>query len=425
MGAAGSFPAESTTGKKTVSITINETWSAPDDDGIVARTLDVGAISTLRGRRRRAGTILRLTAVPLWPVSWRDLLKEWLKQGGARRKWTALLTAAGSHRVHEALPLLDALLKAGMIEVEEVRENQRWQPLWVAFHDLEAIRELVGLANRTSLQQKRDGQSGYFPDNSILEPLRKSLESLSVDRAVRRHDLLVALDGWITEERSGTRRDFALCARGDTKGITAAEWEWLDGLLGLEEIGVSRHTPALWLRAPLVLVTETGTLDIREIPDCIGLTPATIARIVRTEGKVEQWRILENRTVFERVARQRGETDGIIWVPGFAPTWWKNAVSLILAHCPAPALIACDPDPAGIDICLDAGELWHMSELVWEPWKMDTATLGSLPRKKALSDDDRSRLQRLLERPLPAMLRELSRLMLETGKKGEQEGIAF
>jgi hypothetical protein len=349
----------------------------------------------------------------------------WLRQGGARRKWSALLTATGSHRLHDALPLLDALLKAGMIEVEELRENQRWHPLWVEFRDPEAIRELVGLTNRTSLRQERDGHAGFVPQNLILEPLQKSLEALPVDRAVRRHDILVALDNWITEERSGTRRDFALSARGDTKGITTAEWEWIDGLLGLEGIGVSRHTPALWLRAPLVLVTKTGRLDISEVPDCIGLTPATIDTVIRIEGKVERWRILENRTVFERVARHKEETDGVFWIPGFAPTWWKRAVARIIHLCPAPALIACDPDPTGIDICLDAGELWHASGLVWEPWKMDTTTLGALPRKKALSDDDRSRLQRLLTRPLPDMLRELALLMLETGEKGEQEGISF
>ena len=56
---------------------------------------------------------------------------------------------------------------------------------------------------------------------------------------------------------------------------------------------------------------------------------------------------------------------------------------------------------------------------------MDAATLGSLPRKKPLSEDDRSRVQRILTRPLPDMLRELSLLMLERGEKGEQEGISF
>ena len=181
--------------------------------------------------------------------------------------------------------------------------------------DPEATRELVGLTNRTSLQRERDGHAAFIPQNHILEPLQKSLEALPVDRAVRRHDLLVALDNWITEERSGTRRDFALSARrGDTKGITTAEWGWIDGHLGLEGIGVSRHTPALWLRAPLVLVTQTGRLDISEVPDCIGLTPATI-ETCQNQGTVQRWRVLENRTVFERVARHKGETDGVFWIP--------------------------------------------------------------------------------------------------------------
>lgn len=404
---------------------MNETWSPPDRDGVVTCTLDVGAISTLRGRRRRKGTARRLSEIPFWPAAWRDLLKEWLRQGNSRRKWNALLTAAGGQRVHDALPLLDALLKAGLVALEETREQQRWQPLWVEFTDLEASRAAVGLTNRTVMQREREEQSGYVPDNGFLEPLRKSLENLPVDRAVKRHELLVALDRWLGEERSGTRRDFALFARGDTKGITTAEWEWLQGLLNLEEVGVSRHTPALWIRAPLVLVTATGRLAVSEVPDCIGLTPATIDTVVGIEGTVHHWLILENRTVFERVARNKETTAGVVWVPGFAPTWWRTAVSRILRYCPAPALVACDPDPAGIDICLQVGTLWHAHNLTWQPWQMDAASFGTLRRKKGLSEDDRMRLQRLLAQPLPDTLRELALLMVATGEKGEQEGLAF
>lgn len=421
MGAAGGVPAERETGEEEV----NEAWSPPDRDGVVTRTLDVGAVSTLRGRRRRRGTVQRLSAIPLWPASWRDLLKDWLRQGSSRRKWTALLTTAGGQRVHDALPLLDALLKAGLVDLEETRENLVWQPLWVEFTQLEASRAAVGLTNRTSLQREREAQSGYSPDNGILEPLRKSLESLPVERAVKRHELLLALDRWISDERSGTRRDFALSARGDTKGITTAEWAWLDGHLDLEAIGISRHTPALWLRAPLVLVTVTGKMAVSEVPDCIGLTPATIDTVVRIEGPVSRWLILENRTVFERVARHKEPSAGVVWVPGFAPTWWKDAVSHIIRLCPAPAMIACDPDPAGIDICLDVGTLWSSYDLTWEPWKMDSDSFVSLRQKKELSEDDRLRLQRILTVTLPDTLRELALLMLERGEKGEQEGISF
>lgn len=401
------------------------TWSAPDKDGIITCTLDVGAVSTLRGRRKRRGCKPRPDDVALWPVLWHDLLKKWLKQGGVRRKWTNLLMVAGSQRVHEAWQLLDALLKAGLIEVEEHRDSTRWQPLWLEFLKLESTRELVGLANREKIRQLRDAQEGADFQNSILSSLLKSLGEMPAERAIRRHAILVALDRWIRGGYNGTRRDFALFARGDTKGISSAEWSWVEGALSLENIGISQHTPAIWLRAPLALRTSTGMLDLQCIPDCIGLTPETIGCLVAIEGQVGYWRILENRTVFERVARHQGAVDGVIWVPGFAPSWWKQGVAKLLSLCPATALVACDPDPAGIEIALNVGQVWAEKGLNWEPWCMDKGTLSTLPKRKGLNEDDNNRLIRLLSQPLPAMLRELTSWMLNNGEKGEQEGISF
>ncbi len=400
-------------------------WSAPDKNGIVTCALDVGAVSTLRGRRKRRGCKPRPDDVVLWPAPWRDLLREWLKQGGARRKWTNLLMAAGSQRVQEAWQLLDALLKAGLIEVEEHRDNTRWQPLWLEFLNLEAARELVGLANREKVRQLREEQEGTDFQNPILSGLFESLGEMPAERAIRRHGILVALDQWISGGYSGTRRDFALFARGDTKGISSAEWSWIEAVLSLENVGISRHTPAIWLRAPLALRTAAGMLDLRCVPDCIALTPETIDHLVACEGRIVNWRILENRTVFERVARHRGYVDGVVWVPGFAPSWWKHGVDRLLSLSPAPALVACDPDPAGIEIALDVGRVWAEKGLDWAPWGMDAGTLYTLPKRKALNEDDTSRLSRLMSQPLPVMLRELASWMLHNGEKGEQEGISF
>ncbi|RJR46229.1 MAG: hypothetical protein C4576_11100 [Desulfobacteraceae bacterium] len=400
----------------------NDEWSSPDGDGIITCTMDVGAVSTLRGRRRRKGTTLRITDVALWPPSWRELLKEWLKQGGPRRKWEGLLKCAGGRRVNEALQLLDSMLMAGLIEIEERRSQNRWQPLWVVFLEEETIRESVGLPNREKLWRLAEEQLKVALQNSILEDLEASLPGMPPDRAIRRHTILVALDHWISEERNGTRRDFAFFAMGDTKGVSSAEWNWLEGSLMLEDIGIFRHTPAIWLRAPLSLVSCKGTLDLRGVPDCIALTPETINDVSRIEGAVGQWLLLENRTVFERIAR-KNSADGVIWTPGFAPRWWKDGVARILDLCPAPALVACDPDPAGIEIALDVGQLFTERSLLWKPWYMDVATLSALKLKKSLSEDDRDRLKRLLSRPLPESLKDLSLWMIENGEKGEQEGI--
>jgi hypothetical protein len=400
-------------------------WSAPDADGIITLYLDVGAAITLRGRRKRRGVSENPHAVALWPATWRELLRGWIKQGGPKRKWVTLLGAAGEERMHDAPKVLDELLKAGLIEVEERRNGGPWESRCVEFLDLETLRESVGLANREKQRQRSEEHCATPLQCGLLEPLRASLDGMPPERAIRRHTILMALDRWIVEERIGTRRDFALFARGNTKGVSTAEWDWINSTIKLEESGISRHTPAVWLRAPLVLVSGAGKLDLRGVPDCIGLSPETVKRIVMVEGRVEHWIVLENRTVFERVARSMGNSRGVIWVPGFAPSWWKDAVAAIMRVCPANARISCDPDPAGIDIALDVGRIWSERDLVWEPWHMDCTTLSSLPNKKGLSDDDRCRLSRLLSSPLPDVLRKLACLMLETGEKGEQEGVNY
>lgn len=400
-------------------------WSAPDKDGIQTCNLDVGAVSTLRGRRRRKGSQVQLDQLALWPSSWRDLLKEWLRQGGARKKWAKLLSVAGGDRVQDALQVMDALLRAGLIEVEELRERSRWQPLWVEFLDLELIREFVGFTNRNKMQELRTEQGEVGLQSPAVAPLAESLDELPMERAIRRHEILVALDHWISEGYSGTRRDFALFAQGDTKAITSAEWSWIDETLPLESIGITQHTPSIWLRAPVSVNFGEGSLDLRCVPDCIGLSPQTVDNAIQVDGQVECWRILENRTVFEKVARQRGCADGVLWVPGFAPSWWRQGVAKLLRLCPAPALIACDPDPAGIDIALSVGKIWSEEKVSWEPWCMDAEVLSALRKKKALNAYDTNRLQHLIAQRLPEQLERLACWMLENGEKGEQEGIQF
>jgi hypothetical protein len=133
--------------------------------------------------------------------------------------------------------------------------------------------------------------------------------------------------------------------------------------------------------------------------------------------------VVENRTSFERAARLSGAEDAVLWVPGFAPSWWLQCVTHLLALRPAPALIACDPDPAGIEIALQAGRLWEEVRLAWDPWCMDVQTLAALPSTRPLEESDRERLQRLRQRSVPADLGELAEWMLAHNRMGEQEGV--
>lgn len=215
-------------------------------------------------------------------------------------------------------------------------------------------------------------------ENETLRNIADSLFGQPIDRSLKRLELLKALDSWISNGRFGTRRDFALHVRGDTKSISGAEWEWLENSLDLESYGINRHVPALWLRTPLVLKTPSGVLDLRAIPDCIGLTPKTVENIISIEGSVTSWMVVENRTSFEKVAERFGHENGVLWVPGFGPSWWADAVRKIVNQCPAPALVAADPDPAGINIAMGVGRIWEDVGLTWQPWCMDITSITSL-----------------------------------------------
>lgn len=391
-----------------------------DAHGIVCEYLDVGAKVTLKGRRRRhhPGHPVPLDTLP---EAWRALLMRWAK-GGERRKWETLLKEAGPSQVEAAHALLDWLLRGAWTNIEETRELTRWKPLWVEFREHPTLCRALGLADSDETSRFwHEARNRQFKDAS-LDAAAQTLDTLPPTRALARHGLLAALECWRDDNRCGTRRDFAQAARGDTKAISAAEWNWLENQIDLPGWGVERHAPLLLLRAPLVLNTPDGAIDLAAAPDFIALSADTIAATLSIQGIIGSWRVVENRTSFERVAKKYGNGDAVVWLPGFAPTWWKSALTHLLRAAPAPALIACDPDPAGIEIALDAGSVWRAAELGWQPWKMAATDLAGLPRRKPLTERDRQRLASLSTMLLPSPLPSLAEWMRDHDEKGEQEG---
>lgn len=388
-------------------------WSSADARGIRTRTIDVGAKSTLRGKRQRRADAVDADACATWPEDWRALAREWLADS-ASRQWRTLLGIAGPTRAAMAPELLDALLVAGWVTLDEKREDGRWVCVRAEFRELERLRERLGLPNRDRLATQHQALLDRRFDDAALDAATQDLASLAPALAIRRHSLLVRLADWIAERRSGTRRDFALFATGDTKGITDADWNWFGETLALADFGIEAHTPLLLMRAPLAIAA---------VPDFIGLTPATITAGSGLQGRVPRWRLVENRTSFERAAKRYGAEDGVIWLPGYPPGWWMKVVAQLLAQHPAPASIACDPDPAGIEIALTAASLWESAGLSWEPWQMQADVLDRLPTTKPLTEVDRALLARLRGRPLPDTLRDLAQAIGERQVKGEQEGL--
>mgnify|MGYP001348941980 CR=1 FL=1 len=48
-------------------------------------------------------------------------------------------------------------------------------------------------------------------------------------------------------------------------------------------------------------------------------------------GQPGVWRLIENRTSFERSARQRTPDMAVVWLPGFPPGWWQESMRHLLA----------------------------------------------------------------------------------------------
>jgi len=194
-------------------------------------------------------------------------------------------------------------------------------------------------------------------------------------------------------------------------------------VIDLAEFGIERHTPMLLVAAPLRLHLPQGQIDLAASPDFAALTPATIQAVTAVSGTVNRWQLVENRTSFENVVKQRAADTGVIWLPGFPPGWWCESVGHLLDLAPASVHIACDPDPAGIAIAHKAAGLWRERGLAWQPWKMSATDLASLRARKPLTEGDKLQLAALRQDPaLPAPLSALLEWMLEHGEKGEQEG---
>lgn len=382
--------------------------------------LDKGRICKKRRRRAKCAP-QQLAALP---AEWRELLARWVRRGGNSR-WETLAKDAGSNRVQLAHGLLDWLLGNGWASVVQHWKLGDWFPQQVELSHLPQLRAELGVRDKENDTQRwlEIRASLQALQDTSLAPALCELDELPVQRALSRHDLILKLHDWKDRQQSGTRRNFALFARDDTKAISEAEWDWLESVLDLAEFGIERHTPLLLVAAPLVLQLPLGKIDLSASPDFVALTPAALQAATIVSGQLSCWKLVENRTSFEKVVRQREADIGVVWLPGFPPGWWRETMGRLLDLAPAPADIACDPDPAGIAIALQTSELWAERKLDWQPWRMSASDLASLSARKPLTELDRQQLTTLQATPtLPPMLAELATWMAQHGEKGEQEG---
>ena len=408
-------------------------WSAPDERGISTAVLGKATASSLRGRRLGRALQVRPTDTEVWPTAWRRLAAQWLKgalSADTRQQWDSLLRKAGADGANSALALYEELLLRGQIEADESRDRSGWTLKRMRFIDPVALRQQLGLAepdaDLRAWQQRRLALDYAAPD---LLAAARDLDTCAPKTALARADLLDALARWrdagpdAGAPRAGTRRDFSLFARGDTKAITDADWAWLEARFDLGADGIVAHAPLMLLRASFAAHTAKGRLELGAVPAFVGVPPAVISALTRIEPAPRRWRLVENRTVFDRLAATLSPEEALVWLPGYPPGWWLRAMQHLLRLGPAPVQIACDPDPDGVAIALLAAALWEDEGLAWTPDGMDAGDLDRLPAQRELSPRDLALLDRLLQQSLPPGLASLLEAMRASGQKGEQEGL--
>ena len=395
------------------------------------------------GRERRAAVAVP-EDLPLLDPDHRALLSRWVRSDGARRGREALLKEAASIASIERAELLgELLLREGWIARRERLVGGRWQWESIIWCDLPRLQALLGVTSPRQRDEQRgaliesahawfhsrSGESGGPAlDPDLLDELEQALAQLQGDTSLRlemltvRVDLLKAVASWHDDGRQGSRRDFALYAKGATKALGEADWRWLDGHFDLERLRIARFAEVAWLAGDLTLHWNDRLIQLGAL-HCAGLPLADLMRASAIAASPSRWWLIENRASFERQAQQRGEGVALLWMPGRPSRAWLNAVEHLLRCAPAPAWISADADPSGVDIACTAGEVWLRQGLAWEPHRMGVDEWSSTSQYWPLNEHDRRLLEAQLSRPeLPPGLRALCLAMQREGRKAEQEG---
>jgi hypothetical protein len=207
-------------------------WSRPDANGIRVST------DRRRTRRLRRSDTQNAAVVGAWPLEWRTLTIDWLRTGGTTILSKSLLKTAGNLR-HLAYEVMDALLEAGWVELEDQFTRNAWIPHQLTWTDADALRSVLGIRRGDAERAARETALAEPPRDGRLRELHESLAPRSARIVVQRVPLIQRLDDWIAGEHTGTRSEFTQFARGDDASIADNEWEWLAEHTDLEALGIS------------------------------------------------------------------------------------------------------------------------------------------------------------------------------------------
>lgn len=383
-------------------------------------------------REQRLSEASPPAALPLLSLPQREMLIRWARSDSLTRQWLPLLRSEEAHAsIEQVEELATLLLKHGWISVSDRQEKSGWLRQAITWLHLPVLKQLLGLG---TLESRRDQRAELLQSLAEWVQAHEALQAAAAELAEggsalnlqtlsRRIELLHALANWQDEQYTGTRRDFELQARGKTKSLATAEWQWLEVNVDLSALGIERFAQQVWLAGAFALAWDPDRrCDLRAL-HCVGLAARDLLKLTQAESPARYW-LIENRASFERQAAQREDGVALIWLPGRPPGDWMAAVGALLDRAPAPAHISADPDPAGVEIALTAGSLWESRGLAWEPHLMGVDQLAAARQTLPLDDHhDPAALARIRTRPgVPEALRQLCEQMAQQQVKAEQEG---
>lgn len=386
--------------------------------------LDDPGRSSLKARRRVRAKVVQARSIQNWPAERRALLVEWLKRSKSESpRWQDLLKWANP-RVQLAVDTLQGLLLSGWVEVEEIKNQQTrgvWQPMFVAWRSLDDLRGELGLIDPEAQRQQREAARIFRADDERLVPMEMALAQVPAQAILARRQLADKLAQWLREQKNGTRRNFAQEARGATKGITPAEWRWLEQTIDLTVCGIDEHQPLIRLGgAGQLLRDEQCLCDLGVLTGYLALTPDNLLAVTGL-SKVKRLCVIENLTSFESQVAKRIPGEMVIWLPGYAAAWWLDAFAALVRQVFGEVWIACDCDPWGIELAMRTAQVVEQQGKAWQPWMMGADTLRACKTLIPLSEADRLKLHLLLVADLPPILRELAQAQYDLSAKAEQE----
>lgn len=376
-------------------------------------------------QRRRVGDFNQ-DAFDAFPKPQKALLAKWLKSSATRRSWDGLLRLAESE-IELAEALAQSLFECGAADREEELKNGMWRLSALTWRNYEAICSTLGLATRNAVSAAAtaswlSAQQVSWQRPELIDAYQ-ALQTAPPEKSALRLALLIKLNDWLVAGKSGNRRDFSQFAYGQSKQLSVSEWSWLHEVADLDECGIERHEPTMWIAGDAQLKLGKRTLDLGAAGDFMALTTITLGQVSGGKTSASHYRLVENRACFERLVRKATDTSEILlWLPGYAPTWWRNAMTQLLTVMPLPARISCDADPEGVQIALSVAEIFFAKGLQWEPWAMGVAQASNAERKLPLTERDNQLAESLLAKgKAPAGLVELLQWCLSHRSKAEQE----